>query len=77
MIYESLVSHFVTPSRAAQALGVDRRLVDRWKKRRIPTRHQLKAAQISGGALVPDEQAQREAKEFESLLVGRQLELGA
>jgi hypothetical protein len=64
MKYENVVSHFGTPSDAARALGVDRRLVDGWKKRRIPTRHQLKAEQISEGKLVPDEEAKKEAAEL-------------
>jgi hypothetical protein len=68
MVYDQLVSHFVTPSRAAFALGVDRRLVDGWKKRRIPTKHQLHAEKLSGGVLVPDEKAKKEAAELTSIL---------
>lgn len=77
MLYEQLVSHFDTPSKAAHALGVDRRLVDGWKKRRIPTRHQLKAQHLSDGKLLPDDRAQREARELEQLLLGKhQMPLG-
>lgn len=68
MLYDDLVSHFGTPSAAAKALGVDRRLVDGWKRRRIPTRHQLKAEQVSEGKLAPDQAAKKEAAELASLL---------
>jgi hypothetical protein len=68
MKYDDVVSHFGTPSDAARALGVDRRLVDGWKKRRIPTKHQLKARQLSDGVLVPDEEAVREAAELAALV---------
>lgn len=66
MKYDDLVSHFEGLSSAARALGVDRRLVDRWKKRRIPSRHQLKAQYLSHGKLKADRQARQEAKEFAS-----------
>lgn len=68
MLYDDLVRHFGTPSDAARALGVDRRLVDGWKKRRIPTKHQLKAEQLSDRVLVPDEAAMKEAAELVALL---------
>lgn len=64
MLYDDLVTHFDGLSSAARALSVDRRLVDRWKKRRIPTLHQLKAHHLSAGKLKLDEQARREAKEY-------------
>lgn len=71
MLYEDLVSHFQSPSQAASALGVDRRLVDGWKKRRIPTKHQLKAEVVSNGKLIPDEEAKREAVELTEILKAR------
>jgi hypothetical protein len=71
MLYDDLVAHFGAPSKAATALGVDRRLVDCWKKRRIPTKHQLKAEILSEGKLAPDEEARREAAEMAALLHDR------
>lgn len=69
MLYEDLVAQFGTPSSAAHSLGVDRRSVDGWKKRRIPTKHQLKAAALRPGVLVPDEQARKEGEELASILI--------
>lgn len=66
MKYADLIEHFGTQADAARALEVDRRLVDIWKKRRIPTNHQLKAAFVSGGKLAADAQAQAEGKEIAS-----------
>lgn len=71
MLYDDLVGHFGAPSDAAKALGVDRRLVDGWKKRRIPTKHQLKAEVLSEGKLTPDDEAKREAEEMSALLQAR------
>jgi len=71
MKYDDVLSHFGTPSDAGRALGVDRRLVDGWKKRRIPTKHQLKAQQLSGGKLTPDDEAKKEAEELSALLQAR------
>jgi len=68
MLYDDLVAYFRTPSGAARALGVDRRLVNDWKKRRIPTKHQLLAQKRSAGQLEPDEQAKREAEELATIL---------
>lgn len=67
MVYEDLIGHFGAPSDAAKALGVDRRLVDGWKKRRIPTKHQLKAQSLSSGELTPDVEAQRDAEELRAI----------
>jgi hypothetical protein len=69
MLYDDLIGHFGTPSDAARALGVDRRQVNDWKKRRIPTKHQLKAQQESNAKLVPDEEALREAAELKAILM--------
>ena len=71
MRYDDLIAHFGAPSDAGKALGVDRRLVDGWKKRRIPTKHQLKAQILSDGKLVPDAEAQKEANEMAALLQAR------
>lgn len=68
MVYDDVVTFFHGPSNAARALGVDRRLVDGWKKRRIPTKHQLKAQMMSDGKLAPDGKAVEEAKEFAAIL---------
>lgn len=64
MKYDDLVSHFMSPSKAAEALDVDRRMVDSWKTRRIPSRWQMKAQTKSGGALQADQQAKDEAAEY-------------
>lgn len=68
MFYDDVVSFFHGPSNAARALGVDRRLVDGWKKRRIPTKHQLKAQLLSDGKLELDDKAVAEAKEFAAVM---------
>lgn len=64
MNYEELIEHYLRPSDAARALGVDRRLVDTWKKRRIPTSHQLKAEHLTNGTLRADDQARAEGREI-------------
>lgn len=69
MTYEDLIGHYGRPSDAARALEVDRRLVDSWKKGRIPTAHQLKAQHLTAGALQADEQAQAEGREIASYVV--------
>jgi len=66
MTYEDLIAHYLRPSDAARALDVDRRLVDTWKKRRIPTVHQLKAEHLTAGALQADQQAKEEGAEIAS-----------
>ena len=68
MNYEDLISHFETPSKAARAIDVDRRLVDAWKDRRIPSKHQMKAEHLSEGMLKADDQAHSEARELASYL---------
>lgn len=70
MNYEDLIGHYLRPSDAARALRIDRRLVDTWKKRRIPTAHQLKAEHLTGGVLQADEQAKAEGKEIASYVQG-------
>lgn len=69
MLYDDVVGHFGTPSEAARALGVDRRLVNDWKKRRIPSKHQLKAQLESGGKLQPDDEALKDAEELKEILM--------
>lgn len=68
MNYQDLLTHFRRPSDAAKALGLDRRLVNEWKGRRIPSRHQLKAERVTKGILKADAQSHEEANEFVSLL---------
>lgn len=77
MLYGDVVGFWGTPSGAAKALNVDRRLVDGWKKRRIPTKHQLNAQRLSDGKLIPDEQAKQEAAELAALLKPDQEERAA
>lgn len=77
MVYVDLVGHFSGLSSAARALGVDRRIVDSWKARRIPTRHQLKAHYLSDGKLRLDAQAKREAREIAMYLPGEYRDLKA
>jgi len=65
MDYDQLVTHFGGPTKAAEALGLeDRRAVATWKARRIPTKWQIKAEAISGGALKADQEARDEAAEI-------------
>lgn len=64
MNFEQLVGHFTTPSKAAAALGADRRVVDSWKTRRIPSHWQMKAQTVSEFALQADQQAKDEAAEM-------------
>lgn len=72
MVYDDLIAHFKTPSDAARALGVDRRLVDAWKKRRIPSVHQLKASFVTEGKLAPDEQARKAGSEIATYVRDRE-----
>jgi hypothetical protein len=62
--YDELVAHYGRPSDAATALEVDRRLVDGWKKRRIPSRYQLKAQFLTSGELKADQEAMNEGQEI-------------
>lgn len=64
MTYDDLIAHWGRPSDAASALEVDRRMVDSWKERRIPSKHQLKAAALSEGKLKADDQAVADGKEI-------------
>jgi hypothetical protein len=64
MDYAQLVVHFGGLTKAADALGIDRRMVDAWKKRRIPSKWQMKAETLSGGVLKADQEAQDEAAEI-------------
>lgn len=72
MNYGQLVDHWKTPSAAAEALGVDRRRVDDWKKRRIPSKWQVKAAALSGGKLKADKKAQSEVAELAQYVAAQQ-----
>ena len=65
MDYEQLVAHFGGPTKAAEALGLeDRRAVATWKNRRIPSKWQIKAENVSNGALQADQEARDEAAEI-------------
>lgn len=66
MKYKDLVGHFGGLTKAADALGIDRRMVDAWKKRRIPSKWQMKAQTLSEGALQADREALEEAAEIAS-----------
>lgn len=69
MRYEELVAHFGGPTNAAQALGKkNKQSVHVWRRRRIPSRWQLKASVLSGGKLKPDRQALRDARELAGYL---------
>lgn len=60
---------FGGPSKAAQALGIEsRQTVDSWRARRIPSKWQMKAENISGGKLRADREARKEAEEMASYL---------
>lgn len=65
MNYDQLVAHFDGPTKAAQALGLeDRRQVATWNGRRIPSKWQIKAENLSNGALKADKEARAEAAEI-------------
>lgn len=65
MNYKDLCSHFGGPTETADALGMkDRRQVATWKKRRIPSRWQIKAQAVSEGKLTADRKARKEAAEI-------------
>jgi hypothetical protein len=66
MRYEDLIGHFGGLTKAAEALGLDRRVVHAWRKRRIPSRWQLKAESLSDGVLRADDEARDEAVEYAS-----------
>lgn len=67
MNYEQLVEHFGGPTKAAEALGIeDRQTVAAWKNRRIPSKWQIKAQNVSGGAVKADREARDEATEIAS-----------
>ena len=69
MVYEQVVKHWGGISIAARALGTDRRRVEEWKRRRrIPTKWQLKVHRISGGKLKLDAEARRDARELKGLI---------
>jgi hypothetical protein len=65
MTYEQLVAFFDGPTKAAEALGLkDRRQVATWIGRRIPSKWQIKAENISDGKLRADKEARDEAAEI-------------
>lgn len=66
MTYGDVVAYFKRPADAARALGLDRRSVDAWKRRRIPSVHQLAAEHLSGGKLVADDEAREEGRRIAS-----------
>ena len=61
MDYKHLLAHWRTQSKVAQALGLSRQSVNVWKKRRIPSKWQLIAANLSGGRLKADDEAKKDA----------------
>lgn len=61
MNYNDLIAHWGGLSKAAQALGLERQKVFVWKKRRIPSKWQLKASTASKGRLKPDATAKQDA----------------
>lgn len=64
MDYKDVVGYWGGQSKAGKILGLDRRRVDAWKTRRIPTVHQIKAWRKSQGKLRLDEQAKRVARDL-------------
>ena len=64
MTYSQLVAHFGGLSKAAEALGIDRRHVFNWSERRIPSKWQVKAEHVTGGKLGADRQARDDAAAF-------------
>lgn len=68
MTYEQLVAHFGGPTKAGDALGLDRRHVFNWKDRRIPSKWQMKAEMVSRNKLRADRPARKEATEFASYM---------
>jgi hypothetical protein len=61
MNYKELIAHWGGQSKAAQALGLERQSVNVWKKRRIPSKWQLIAANLSRGRLKADDEAKQDA----------------
>ena len=64
MTYAQLIDHFRGLTKAADALGVDRRHVFNWKKRRIPSKWQVQAEVVSDGKLRADKASRNEATQF-------------
>lgn len=65
MNYSQVERHYGGPSKAAQALGLQRQTVHAWKSRkRIPSRWQIKLEALTG--LKADKEARREAAELAS-----------
>ena len=52
MTYQELIAFFGTCSKAARALGVDRRVVHRWKRAGIPLMRQYQLQIVTQGALL-------------------------
>ena len=71
MNYKQVVAHFGTPSKVAQALGINRQNVHAWRvRKRIPPKSQLKLEILSGGTLKADPDARKEAIEMASYARG-------
>jgi hypothetical protein len=69
MDFDELTGYFGGTSKSARALGVSKQTVDGWKRLRIPSKHQLNAAFLSGGRLRVDAKSKADAKEFARYLV--------
>ena len=74
MKYEEAVLYFHRPIDLARALQLDRRTVDCWRRRRIPSRWQVQLETITGGVLTADEQARSDAELFAGYNRARQEE---
>jgi hypothetical protein len=77
MHYEDLVGHFGGLSKAASALDLDRRAVNAWSKRRIPSKWQMKAEAITDGKLRADDEARAEATEMASYVAAQEKRVAA
>jgi hypothetical protein len=64
MTYTQLVAHFGGLTKAADALGLDRRHVWNWSDRRIPSKWQVKAEHITNRKLKADPQSKADAAAF-------------
>lgn len=77
MQYDELVAHFGGLSKAAAALELDRRAVNAWSKRRIPSKWQMKAESVTDGKLRADDEARAEATEMASYIVSQEKRVAA
>ena len=72
MTYKQVVAHYRGLSKAAQALGIKRQNVYAWsRRRRIPSRWQMRLEADTGGGLKADARAHAEIVEIASYLARR------